>query len=103
MYERRQAGDRRSEPRHPVASRITWKRRGAEATTPGWLSDTSRSGVSFVVSRAHQPSLGEEIELSCSVRLGERCRVVRISPYDENLALVGCCSVPAGACGPTTL
>jgi hypothetical protein len=82
---------------------MTWKRRGAEATAPGWLSDTSRSGVSFVVSRAHQPSLGEEIELSCFVRLGERCRVIRISPYDENLSVVGCRAVPAGACGPTTL
>ncbi|MBU0641319.1 MAG: hypothetical protein KKB50_20870, partial [Planctomycetes bacterium] len=81
MVGRRKRWDRRHESRYPTVGRITWKKDGCETTLRGWMSDTSRSSASFVAGTAHQPSLGERIELISPGDFRQRCRVTRITAY----------------------
>ncbi|MBU0638339.1 MAG: hypothetical protein KKB50_05695 [Planctomycetes bacterium] len=90
MTEQTENWDRRREPRYPVAGRVTCTREGLPQTFRAWLSDTTRSTVSIVAASTHQPALGEEIELISPDRNRQRCRVLRIAPYGENLSLVAC-------------
>ena len=82
--------DRRCEPRHAEAGRVSWRRANSPVQHVGWLSDASRSSVSFVASGACQPVYGEEIEVIRPDRSRQRCRVKRVAIYDEHLALVAC-------------
>ena len=93
MAERRERWDRRREPRYPTVGRVTWKREGSKTTSRAWMSDTSRSSASFVAAAARQPSLGEEIEMIDSDQSKQRCRVMRIAPYDARLSLIACRNV----------
>ena len=93
MAEKREHWDRRREPRYPTVGRVTWKKGSSKTTLRGWLSDTSRSSASFVAAAARQPSLGEEIEMIDSDRPQQRCRVMRIAPYDARLSLIACRNV----------
>jgi hypothetical protein len=90
MAERRECWDRRREPRYPTVGRIAWKKEGGKTTFRGWLSDTSRSSASFVAGTAHQPSLGERIELVQPGDFRQRCRVTRLASYNDDLSLVAC-------------
>jgi c-di-GMP-binding flagellar brake protein YcgR len=90
MAERRKRWDRRREPRSATAGRATWTKRTCKTTFRGWLSDISRSGASFIAATAQQPSLGEEIQIIDSDRSKQRCRVMRIAPYDDYLSLIAC-------------
>jgi hypothetical protein len=92
MIEKRKArgADRRRESRYPLASRLSWRKAGNDKRLVGWLSDTSRSSVSFIASRRNQPSFGEMIEMIGPDRHEHALRVTRVAPYDENLSLIAC-------------
>ncbi len=84
--------NRRREARHDCDYKtISWIRSGARRIHRGWLNDQSWSGLSFVVPVEAGPSVGDEIELSAKSR-GEKtpCKVVRITPVEENRSIVGC-------------
>ena len=89
--------DRRSEPRRAEAGRVSWRTANAPARHVGWLSDASKSSVSFVTAAGHQPEYGEEIEVVRPDRSRQRARVTRVAIYDEHLALVACRSRNSGA------
>lgn len=89
--ERRANSDRRRELRHSLAGRISWKRTDDHDGHFGWLSDASRSSVSFITSSRSEPLIGEEIEVDGDHRgLMRRGRIARVTPYDDSLWLVAC-------------
>ncbi len=90
MIEKRDPGDRRRERRIAQAGRIRWRKAGTHTTFHGWLSDQSRSSVSFVASASARPTCGEEIEVIASNRSRQRYRVTRTASYDDRLSLIGC-------------
>jgi hypothetical protein len=90
MMEKRTRSERRCEPRYPLAGTLRWRKTGGDRTLVGWLSDTSRSSMSFITSRASQPSFGERIEMIGSDRSACPFRVTRTAAYDESLSLVAC-------------
>ncbi len=94
MHEKRQRRDRRSDPRYPLAGKIFWRKPARTLNVLGWLSDTSRSGVSFVTKDNDRIVLGEEIELLNASREIQRYCITRIAPYDSRLSLVACRSEP---------
>ena len=88
--------DRRREPRHAEAGQVSWHTTNGPVRRVGWLSDASKSSVSFVTVAAHQPEYGEEIEVVRPDRSRQRGRVTRVAIYDEHLALVACRSRNSG-------
>jgi hypothetical protein len=85
--------DRRREPRYPHAEVIGWCFPESKVTYRGWVSDKSRSGISFVTPDNSCMSLGDEINLHSDSSLSDRCEVVRIEQYDDRLCLVACRSL----------
>jgi hypothetical protein len=85
--------ERRREPRYPHAEVIGWRFPENEATYRGWVSDKSRSGISFVTPDNPFLSEGEEINLVSGSSLPDRCRVLRIDSYDDTLRIVACQSL----------
>ena len=92
MIEKRRRDNRRCEPRHAHAGRVLWRKPGTYATFPGWLSDRSSSGVSFVAAARIRPASGDEIELIGADRTRQRFRVTRVASYDAQLSLIACCT-----------
>jgi hypothetical protein len=91
LYEkRRETSDRRAEPRVSAAGRIHWKKRSSEPIYRGWLSDQSRSSLSFITGSDTQPSAGEALEILEPDHLRRRCHVTRIAGYDDRLCFVAC-------------
>lgn len=82
--------DRRSERRHAEAGRVSWRATNGPVGHVGWLSDASKSSVSFVASAASLPAYGEEVEVIRPDRSRQRGRVRRVAAYDEHLALIAC-------------
>ncbi len=93
MIERRAQEDRRNEPRYPLAGQLAWRRVGGEQTFTGWLSDTSRRGVSFIASAKRRISFGDELELISPDEGSQRCRVTRVEAYGGDLSLVACTTI----------
>lgn len=90
MIEKRMQRDRRHEPRGPSAERITWRTRDSGEDFWGYVSDRSLSSVSFMAATKSKPSLGQEVEIVGPDLSQEHCRVMRITPYDGSLSLIGC-------------
>lgn len=91
LYEkRRETFDRRAEPRVSAAGRIHWRKRSSEAIYRGWLSDQSRSSLSFITGSDTQPSAGEALEILEPDHLRRRCHVTRIASYDDRLCVIIC-------------
>ena len=90
MIEKRKArgADRRRESRYPLASTLSWRKAGHDKRFVGWLSDTSRSSVSFIASRKSQPSFGEVVKMTGPDGHEQALRVTRVAPYDETLSLI---------------
>jgi hypothetical protein len=96
------SSERRREVRTEAAGRIAWRTAPGQppvrppAEHVGWLSDRSRSSVSFITATATQPSFGQQIEV-CSGggrrRQRQRWRVARTAPYDDQLSLVACTTI----------
>lgn len=95
MIERRKVGgcDRRREPRCASAGTISWRMTGSDRAFIGWLSDRSRSSLSFITARKHAPSLGEAIEVVGSDRRRRAFRTTRIAGYDDDFSLIACRNV----------
>lgn len=92
MIEKRkpQGRDRRCESRYSLGGTFSWRKAGGDRKFVGWLSDTSRSSVSFITSRRSQPSFGEMIEMIGSDDHEHALRVTRVASYDEDLSLIAC-------------
>jgi len=92
MIEKRQARgeDRRCESRCPTTGTLSWRKAGTHTNLFGWLSDTSRSSVSFIALTRRQPSFGEMIEMIGPDGHGHALRVTRVASYDEDLSLIAC-------------
>lgn len=99
MIEKRKLGrcDRRREPRYASAGAISWRRAGSDRAFIGWLSDTSRSSLSFIASSENEPSFDEAIEVTGSDRCRRAFRTTRIARYDDNLSLIACRNVIVAA------
>lgn len=82
--------DRRQEPRAPYAQEITWRMVDQDKTCRAWVSDISRNGISFVTSASRKIQTGDLVDLQSSDQYWDRCRVIRISPYDGFLSLIAC-------------
>lgn len=85
--------DRRQTVRRDAVGRIRWRRTGSDWYAAGWLSDRSPVDLSFIASRANEPSPDEEIELRTPDRDRHFARVTRVASYDDELSLVACCMV----------
>ena len=94
MLERRDMHDRRREERHSAAGRISWRKAGGRMGCVGWLSDRSRSSVSFIASAGLQPRCNQEVELTDADGYNERYRVTRVTAYDDKLSLIACRRLP---------
>ena len=90
MIEKRQGCDRRGDYRHPAAGQCMWRKSGSRATFQGWLSDRSRTSVSFITASAAPSASGDEIELIGPGRSHRQYRITRIAPYDGHLSLIAC-------------
>ncbi|MBP7936131.1 MAG: hypothetical protein KA354_15930 [Phycisphaerae bacterium] len=86
--------DRRKTVRRDAVGRIRWRRIGSDWYAAGWLSDRSPADLSFIASRANEPSPDEEIELRTPDRDRQFARVTRVASYDDELSLVACRVVP---------
>jgi hypothetical protein len=93
MIEKRARHDRRCETRHPSAGQLTWRQSGGNQTFTAWLSDTSPTSMSFVTYAKRRVEFGEEIELGGIGDSPQRCRIMRIAPYDHDLSLIACRSI----------
>lgn len=82
--------DRRKTVRRDAVGRIRWRRAGSDWYAAGWLSDRSSADLSFIASRANEPSPDEEIELRTPDRDRQFARVTRVASYDDELSLVAC-------------
>ncbi|MCK4660853.1 MAG: hypothetical protein KAV82_15140 [Phycisphaerae bacterium] len=90
MIEKRERRDRRTEPRWAKAGKVSWGNAGTYATFPAWLSDESRSSVSFITSAGTLPDLGDRIELIGLHLFPQQYHVTRTAPYDGRLSLIAC-------------
>jgi hypothetical protein len=90
MIEKRQGHDRRGDPRQARAGRITWRKVGTPVTLSGWLSDASRSGLSFVASTRTGLKQGDRLEWLGADSVRRHYSVTRVAPYDEHLSLIAC-------------
>lgn len=92
--------NRRKETRYYFNSgeQITWRRGSHRARRRrGWFNEASNSGVSFYVEACRQPQAGEELKVYDSEGAAATlCRVVRVVPLGDELALVGCRKDEAG-------
>ena len=95
MSEKRKArgADRRRESRHALVGALAWRKAGGDKRFVAWLSDTSRSSVSFIASRRSQPSLGELIQMIGSDGHEDAFRVTRVASYDKDHSLIAGCGV----------
>ena len=93
MIDKRSARDRRCETRWALAGTILWRAAGSDRTFFGWLSDTSRSSLSFIATSQNAPSFGEVIDVAVSDRCRYVFRTTRIAPYDDDLSLIACRNV----------
>jgi hypothetical protein len=90
-----QRWDRRRAVRRATPGKVWWRADGEARPTLGWLSDTSRIGMTFVSSAADGVVLGQTL---CVSRVDPRrrnsrfetFRVCRIEPYGPNCELVAC-------------
>jgi hypothetical protein len=89
--ERRQnRRERRAEAREPLAARIQWRMAGSEQTRTGWVSDQSRSSVSFVSTVNDSLPVNQEIEvIRPAGPLAGLFRVMRVTDYGSG-SLIAC-------------
>lgn len=92
MTERRDTGDRRKDTRLAAAGRIHWRRDSDATAHRGWLSDRSQSSLSFIAGSPIEPKVGDRISVVGPDRCYRVYRVVRTTPYDNDLSLVACTS-----------
>ena len=90
MIERRKGEDRRCEPRSEAVGQIAWLQMEQSEPTVGWLSDRSRSSVSFIASSGERPEPGEYIELIGVSPSRQRACVTRVAAYDDRHSLIAC-------------
>jgi hypothetical protein len=95
MIDRRRTHDRRSEPRFQTVGRIQWRPNHSAQAFKGYISDSSKSGLSFLAGRSSEPRIGEQVELDCPRALHPVWKVVRVEDYDSNLCLIACEALPA--------